>query len=190
MVTKVMVMSFETCCSTVIRAWGVDVLSRAAQYNPPVDYSALAVFSTEDKAAAEGNLKNPLAQRGFVHVPAIWRDDAKKERVLGGIVCRNGVERNITINLVALRRIQASNNEETIKLQRYLLGLSLVAATAPPDGFLRQGCLLTPDPKSPAKWQIVNRDGRAVALDRLTLRLQTLPRREGYWLDTGMLKTG
>ena len=31
---------------------------------------------------------------------------------------------------------------------------------------------------------------RAVALDRLTLRLQTLPRREGYWLDTGMLKTG
>ena len=38
--------------------------------------------------------------------------------------------------------------------------------------------------------QVVNRDGRAVALDRLTLRLQTLPRREGYWLDTGMLKTG
>ena len=38
--------------------------------------------------------------------------------------------------------------------------------------------------------QVTNRDGRAVALDRLTLRLQTLPRREGYWLDTGMLKTG
>ena len=37
--------------------------------------------------------------------------------------------------------------------------------------------------------QVTNRDGRAVALDRLTLRLQTLPRREGYWLDTGMLKT-
>ncbi len=37
---------------------------------------------------------------------------------------------------------------------------------------------------------MTNRDGRAVALDRLTLRLQTLPRREGYWLDTGMLKTG
>ena len=33
-------------------------------------------------------------------------------------------------------------------------------------------------------------ESRAVALDRLTLRLQTLPRREGYWLDTGMLKTG
>ncbi|MBM3644156.1 MAG: hypothetical protein FJX02_07425 [Alphaproteobacteria bacterium] len=38
--------------------------------------------------------------------------------------------------------------------------------------------------------QVVNRDGRAVALDRLSLRLQTLPRREGYWLDTGMLRTG
>ncbi len=37
---------------------------------------------------------------------------------------------------------------------------------------------------------LASRDGRAVALDRLTLRLQTLPRREGYWLDTGMLKTG
>ena len=38
--------------------------------------------------------------------------------------------------------------------------------------------------------RVTNRDGRAIALDRLTLRLQTLPRREGYWLDTGMLKTG
>ncbi|CAN5466577.1 virulence factor SrfB [soil metagenome] len=38
--------------------------------------------------------------------------------------------------------------------------------------------------------QVTNRDGRAISLDRLTLRLQTLPRREGYWLDTGMLKTG
>lgn len=136
---------------SVIRAWGVDVLTRSAQYNPPIDYSALDVFSDEEKAKQEGDPKSPLAKRGFVHVPS--------GAVPGGILCRGGIERDITINLVALRRLQAGDDEETQKLRRYLLGLSLVAATAPIDGFLRQGCFLTPDPKSSAKWKEVHRDG-------------------------------
>jgi CRISPR-associated protein Csb1 len=45
-------------------------------------------------------------------------------------------------------------------LRRYILGLALVAATEPQDGFLRQGCLLTPDPDDVAAWAIVGRDGK------------------------------
>lgn len=137
---------------SVIRAWGVEALTRSAQYNPPIDYSALEVFSEEDKAKQEGDPKSPLAKRGFVHVPS--------GSALGGIVCRNGIEQDVTINLVALRRLQAGSDEETKTLRRYLLGLALVVATAPMDGFLRQGCLLVPVPDSDAKWQIVGRDGK------------------------------
>lgn len=142
---------------SVIRAWGVDTLTRSAQYNPPIDYSALEVFSDEEKAKQEGDPKSPLAKRGFVHVPS--------GAALGGIVCRNGVEQDITINLVALRRLQASDADETQKLRRYLLGLSLAAATAPMDGFLRQGCLLVPDPNSPASWTLIQRDGSRASLE-------------------------
>lgn len=39
------------------------------------------------------------------------------------------------------------------------MGLSLVAATAPFDPFLRQGCLLVPNPRFPAEWRLVDRDG-------------------------------
>lgn len=136
---------------SVIRAWGVDKLTRSATYNPPLDYSALEVFSAEDKTAAENDSKNPLSQRGFVN--------ALNTAAHGGIIS-NRIEQDITVNLVALRRIRAGSTDETKKLRRYLLGLSLVAATAPLDGFLRQGCLLTPAPDSLASWKLVNRDGK------------------------------
>ncbi len=55
---------------SVIRAWDVSELKRSAQYNPPIDYSALEVFSEDEKAKQEGDPKSPLAKRGFVHVPA------------------------------------------------------------------------------------------------------------------------
>src|SRR4029077_4650250 len=55
---------------SVVRAWDVTLLSRSAQYTPALDYAALEVFSEEDKQKAEGKTDNPLAQRGFVHVPA------------------------------------------------------------------------------------------------------------------------
>ena len=54
----------------VIRAWDVDVIKRSAQYNPPIDYSALEVFDEAQKEKQEGDPKSPLAKRGFVHVPA------------------------------------------------------------------------------------------------------------------------
>ncbi|MDE0389447.1 MAG: type I-U CRISPR-associated RAMP protein Csb1/Cas7u [Rhodospirillales bacterium] len=141
---------------SVIRAWDVDDLTRSAQYNPPVDYAALEVFSDTEKQKQEGNTKSPLAQRGFVHVPATGEH--------GGIVVHGEIRRTVTVNLVALRRLGGNDGPA---LRRYVLGLALVAATAPLDGFLRQGCLLTPDPDALASWSAVGRDGtrETLALD-------------------------
>jgi CRISPR-associated protein Csb1 len=133
---------------SVIRAWDVDPLRRSAQYNPTLDYASLDVFSEEDKQKAEGRAESPLAQRGFVHVPAIGAH--------GGVVARGPIERTVTVNLVALRRLDGENAQS---LRRYILGLALVAATEPLDGFLRQGCLLVQDEKAPAEWVAVARSG-------------------------------
>jgi CRISPR-associated protein Csb1 len=141
----------------VIRAWDVDPLKRSAQYVPPADYAALDVFSDDEKKKAEGDTKSPLAQRGFVHVPAV--------NMPGGVVARGGIFRDVTVNLIALRQI---DGEDGPALRRYILGLALVAAAEPLDGFLRQGCLLTPDPDVPASWQAVSRDGKRTTFDLMT----------------------
>jgi CRISPR-associated protein Csb1 len=133
---------------SVVRAWDVDVLHRSAQYNPALDYAELEVFSEEDKQKAEGRAESPLAQRGFVHVPATGAH--------GGIVARGPIERDVTVNLVALRRLGGDNGQA---LRRYILGLSLVAAIEPMDAFLRQGCLLVPDASVSAEWSLVGRKG-------------------------------
>lgn len=147
---------------SVIRAWDVDRLSRSAQYVPAADYSKLEVFSEEEKQKSEGNAKSPLAQRGFVAVPAT--------NAHGGVVARGPIIRDVTINLIALRRLAASAN--TVALQRYILGLALVAATEPMDGFLRQGCLLVPKQPPVGGWEQVARTGERtpVALDNALAR--------------------
>jgi CRISPR-associated protein Csb1 len=45
--------------ASTIRAFGVRRLTRSAQYNPPLNYAEIDVFSEEDKAKAEGDTKNP-----------------------------------------------------------------------------------------------------------------------------------
>jgi len=138
-----------------IRAWDIDILHRSAQYNPALDYAAIDVFGEEEKTKQEGDPKSPLAKRGFVHVPA--------GEALGGVIARGPIERDVTINLIALRRLEGKNG---LALRRYILGLSLISATAPLDPFLRQGCLLVPDDHTPAQWTEVGRDGnkKSVAL--------------------------
>lgn len=134
---------------SVIRAWDVDRLTRSAQYAPTIDYAALEVFSEEEKAKQEGDPKSPLAKRGFVAVPATGAH--------GGVVARGPIVRDVTINLVAVRRLRGG--EATEKLRRYILGLSLVAATEPLDGFLRAGCLLVPKASARTPWVEVARTG-------------------------------
>ncbi len=134
---------------SVIRAWDVEVLTRSAQYNPPIDYAETDVFTETEKEKQEGDPKSPLAKRGYVHVPA--------GHTHGGIVAKGDIERHVTVNLVALRRLGGENAEA---MRRYVLGLSLVAATAPLDPFLRQGCMLVPaDPNTSPNWSMIDRDG-------------------------------
>ena len=139
---------------STIRADDVDVVTRSAQYNPALDYAELDVFSDADKEKQQGDPKSPLAKRGFVHVPAV--------KTHGGIIARGPILRSVTINLVALRRLEGEHGQA---LRRYVLGLALVAATAPMDGFLRAGCLLTLNPDAKGTWHSVERSGERVPVD-------------------------
>jgi len=139
--------------ASVIRAYNIRKLTRGAVYIPPLDYSALDVFSEEDKAKAEGNKKSPLAQRGFVHNPA--------SAAHGGVIADGGIRRDATLGLAAMRHIHAGDGpDKTVALRRYVLGLSLVAFTAPAESYLRQGCTLVRDPDRPREFAEVHPDGR------------------------------
>lgn len=139
--------------SSTIRAFDVRELTRSAQYIPPLDYAALEVFSEEEKARAEGDPKNPLAKRGFLHHPASGTP--------GGVIATGGVRRDATLSLAALRLLSAGPlPDRTRGLRRYVLGLALTAFTYPPTGYLRQGCNLVLDPDRPREFKQVYGDGR------------------------------
>lgn len=126
--------------ASTIRAFNVRELRRSAQYNPAVDFAELDVFSPEEKSKAEGDNKNPLAKRGFVHVPATATH--------GGVIADGGIRRDVTLGLAAIRLLHAGKDEKrTLELRRYILGLALVAFTYNASGYLRQGCLLVLNPE-------------------------------------------
>ena len=75
------------------------------------------------------------------------------------------IRRDATIGLAALRRLAILDPDGTVNvkrteaMRRYILGLSLVALTAPHDPYLRQGCNLVPDIDKPREFKVVNLDG-------------------------------
>lgn len=132
----------------IIRAWNVEPLHAAAQFNSPsraLDEAQRAELENEAKAK-----KVKLSEKGFADAPAVFRKTARgvdgapnpDARVLGGVLVRGRIEREVTVNLIALRGLRGKDAEETTCIQRYLLGLSLVAATAEIELSLREGCLL------------------------------------------------
>jgi CRISPR-associated protein Csb1 len=142
--------------ASTIRAYDVRLNTRSAVYIPPMDYAAEEVFSEEEKAKAERDAKNPLAIRGFVHVPASGTH--------GGVTARE-VRRDATLSLAALRLLHGKGDDEQ-KLRRYILGLSLVALTAPGATYLRAGCNLVPDVDRPRDFTLVGSGG---SRDKLNL---------------------
>lgn len=134
--------------ASTIRAFDVQKLTRSAQFNPAANYIALGLLEdTTDK-----KLKDAYAERGFVHVPATGSH--------GGVIARGGIRRDTTFSLAALRLLAAGDDSsQTLKLRRYVLGLSLVVLTAPPQTYLRQGCNLVPDIDKPRRTTLVNADG-------------------------------
>lgn len=137
---------------SIIRAWDVEVLHSAAQFNSV--WKALDEEQKQelDKAPKAKGVK--LSSIGFADAPATFRKTDKipqfvdgapnpEARVLGGVLAKGPIEREVTINLVALRGLRGeSAGEETSRVQKYILSLALLAATADLELFLREGCLL------------------------------------------------
>jgi CRISPR-associated protein Csb1 len=135
--------------ASTIRAFNVRPLHRSAQFNPATDYIGSKLLDEPpDKAT-----KDAYAERGFVHVPATWTH--------GGIIADGGILRTATLSLAALRLLQAGKDaDQTLALRRYILGLSLVAFTYTPSGYLRQGCLLVVNPDQPGEFVEVHSNGK------------------------------
>ncbi len=134
--------------ASTIRAFNVQKLTRSAQFNPSADYIGLGLL--ED--TADKKTKDAYAERGFIHVPATGSH--------GGVIANGGIRRDVTLSLAALRLLSAGDDaKQNLALRRYVLGLSLVALTAPPQAYLRQGCNLVPDINNPRKVTLVNADG-------------------------------
>jgi CRISPR-associated protein Csb1 len=134
---------------SIIRAWDVEVLHSAAQFN-----SVWKALSEEQQKELEKEAKAKkikLSVKGFADAPVTFRTDKNQfidgapnpeARVLGGVLAKGAIERDVTINLVALRGLRGKDDPETKEVQKYLLGLALLAATADLELFLREGCLL------------------------------------------------
>lgn len=154
----------------IIRAWDVDVLHSAAQFN-----SVWKALSEDQQAELKKEAKAKkveLSVKGFADAPATFRTDKVQQfvgeapnpeaRVLGGVLARGPIERDVTINLVALRGLRGKDAEETKQVQKYLLSLALLAATADLELFLREGCLLRYADDD--VWTAVPRRGDPVAI--------------------------
>jgi CRISPR-associated protein Csb1 len=150
--------------NAVVRAWDIDVLHRAATYLPAVDFASDDLLGPHNDDKAEKDARSSL---GFQHAPATWSSNDKipeyregrpniERRMPGGIIAKGDIIREVTVNLIALRKL---GDERHQQLRRYILGLTLVAATDLQDGFLRQGCLLTFVPNSQFLWHEVHRSG-------------------------------
>lgn len=137
--------------ASTIRAFNVQRLTRGAVYTPPLNYVGMEVFTEEEQEKATGDAKNPLSKRGFVNALA--------SATHGGVIAKN-IRRDVTFSLAALRLLAAGDGaKQTLALRRYVLGLALVALTAPPQVYLRQGCNLVPDVENPRRTTLVNADG-------------------------------
>lgn len=145
---------------SIIRAWDVDQLQSAAQFNSI--YKALDDEQQNELKDSAKKKKVKLSNSGFADAPAVTTKDGR--RVLGGVVVRGGIERHMTINLIALRGTAGSSEDQTNALAKYLLALSLLAATTDIDMFLREGCnLRIADAKD--SWMIVPRRGEKSPVD-------------------------
>lgn len=136
---------------SVIRAWDVEPLHAAAQFN---SVAKALDEGYRDELEKEAKLKKvKLSEKGFADAPAVFRKTEKIQkyrdgapnpdaRVLGGVLAKGPIEREVTVNLVALRGLRGKDDMETTHIRKYVLGLTLLAATADIELFLREGCQL------------------------------------------------
>ncbi len=134
--------------SSTIRAKDAQLLRRSAQYFSSIEEEDRAGLGID--TATLGDKEFP-SQVGLVDNPS--------GRAPGGVIAAGGIQREAVLNLVALRSLAGANEEETLALRRYILGLALVAFSAPCELDLRQGCLLCQDPDGKTECKLVERNG-------------------------------
>ena len=171
---------------SMIRAWDVEELHAAAQFN-----SIWKALDSEQKGELSKEAKSrkvKLSEKGFADAPATFRKmngaNAAKmpefvngaptpaRRIPGGVLPKGPILRDTTLNLVALRRVTGATQEDTTKIRRYLLGLSLLAVTSDQDLYLREGCHLRYDDEE--NWQSIPRRGTPVEVDLHSTNAQRL----------------
>lgn len=130
--------------NSIIRARNVVQLRRSAQYIPAINY--------EGEGLLPDGLEGKPSEVGLADVPSV--------HMIGGIQVNGEITRDASLNLASLRCLRGASIEETVKLQRYILGLSLIAMATEPELNLRQGCLLTLNPNRPSSSQLVARSGQ------------------------------
>jgi CRISPR-associated protein Csb1 len=160
---------------SIIRAWDVEPLHAAAQFNSIRKTLDEEQWGELEKEAKAKNKK--LSDVGLDDAPATFRKADKipeykdgspnpERRTLGGVLARGPIERDVTVNLVALRRYEGGNEEETRNIRRYLLSLALIAATADFELYLREGCHLRFAGED--QWHAVPRRGDPVSVDLIS----------------------
>jgi CRISPR-associated protein Csb1 len=135
--------------NSIIRAYDVREYRRSSQFNPAMDFEAAGVTTDQ----GDGRLSE------------VGMDGAPSTFQLGGVEAIGGICRDASLNLCTLRDIVSKSPDETLKLQRYILGLCLVAITYL-DGKalnLRQGCQLVAIPDRPMERRTINADGTETA---------------------------
>ncbi len=164
---------------SIIRAWDVEPLHAAAQFNSVwklLDEERQEALKKEAKAK-----KVELSEKGLADAPATFRKTKAPQylngapnpeaRVLGGVLVRGRIEREVTVNLVALRGLRGKEQAETNAIRKYLFGLSLMAATADVELFLREGCLLRYAENADQWFQVPRRgEPMSISLDGSTVK--------------------
>ena len=135
---------------SVIRAFNVKKLRRSAQYSTV----AGEILEGDEAETVTAGRETPRSSLGLAHVPAAHTP--------GGVVAEGGIRRDAVLNLSPLRALGTSSGdpEGEARLRRYILGLCLVALTAPAQTALREGCELVPVMNKPAEWRVVGHDGK------------------------------
>ena len=156
---------------SVVRAWNVQSLHAAAQFNSV--WKALDEAQQKELEKEAKTRKTKLSEKGFADAPSTFRktrvpqylDGAPNPaaRVLGGVLASGSIERDVTVNLVALRAINGADGEKTKDVRRYLLVLTLLAATAEIDLFFREGCHLRYADDD--RWNAIPRRGESKPVD-------------------------
>lgn len=127
--------------NSIVRAFNVTQLKRSAQYSPPIKY--------EQEGLLPADLPKAPADLGLADVPSTHK--------IGGVQINGAIRRDLSLNLSVLRALKGGDDTETKNLQRYVLGLALIALTATPESTFRQGCQLLP--KGAATWKQFSANG-------------------------------